>query len=149
MARVEPSEPRESDLRMNAWLLPLQQEICSMRREKETLRSEKETLRSEKETLRSEKETLRKENETLQQRKLQLLKQRSQLLQQKNKNNEPICLELIELKNGVTGIVSRGAGSSVGKVPKLRRRFSVRGSRSDGVYWRGDVLVSHPKETAD
>jgi len=129
MARVEPSEPRESDLRMNAWLLPLQQEISSTRREKETLRSEKETLR--------------KENETLQQRKLQLLKQRSQLLQQKNKNNEPICLELIELKNGVTGIVW-GAGF----VAKLRRRFSVRGSRSDGVNYR-DMLVSYPKETAD
>ena len=110
MARVEPSEPRESDLRMNAWLLPLQQEISSTRREKETLRSEKETLR--------------KENETLQQRKLQLLKQRSQLLQQKNKNNEPNFLE-------------------------LRRRFSVRGSRSDRVLWREVVLVSHPKETAD
>jgi hypothetical protein len=49
---------------------------------------------------------------------LQLLKQRSQLLQQKNKNNEPNFLELIELKNGVTGIVSRSAGSSVGKVSK-------------------------------
>ena len=106
-------------------------------------------MRREKETLRSEKETLRKENETLQQRKLQLLKQRSQLLQQKNKNNEPNFLELIELKNGVTGIVSEVQAPLLAKFPKLRRRFSVRGSRSDRVLWREVVLVSHPKETAD
>jgi hypothetical protein len=93
MARVGPSEPSGSDLRLNAWLLPLQQEISSVRREKETLKSEKETLKSEKETLKEESETLKQRKLQLLKQRLQLLKQRSQLLRQKIKNNEPIDLE--------------------------------------------------------
>ncbi len=89
MARVGPSESRGSDLRLNAWLLPLQQEISSVRREKETLKSEKETLKEESETLKQRKLQLLKQRS-------QLLKQRSQLLRQKNKNNELIDPEFLD-----------------------------------------------------
>ena len=145
---------------MNAWLLPLQQEISSVR---------------------SEKETLRKENEMLRQRRLQLLKQRSQLLQQKNKNNEPINIEIgglvcrdfgnkvsYDTKPGVTdtstGIVlvnnivevartNGGKTSQAGTFYKRTRRSGTR-VRLGEVKFKGKLPViqpriSQPKETDD
>lgn len=145
---------------MNAWLLPLQQEISSVR---------------------SEKETLRKENEMLRQRRLQLLKQRSQLLQQKNKNNEPIYTEDgglvyrdfgikvsydtkpdvtdtsagIVLVNNIVEVTRTYGGktSQASIVYKRSRRLGER-VRSGEVKFKGRLpviqpRVSQPKETAD
>jgi hypothetical protein len=141
---------------MNAWLLPLQQEISSVRREKETLR---------------------KENEMLRQRRLQLLKQRSQLLQQKNKNNEPTNIEIrdssspeflyrdFDIKveydtkfdvsdtsasivlrtadiNGMEVTVYGSAGSLPTKIQKAGRRLTVKRSRSAGGKYKNSQRVS-------
>ena len=148
---------------MNAWLLPLQQEISSVRREKETLR---------------------KENEMLRQRRLQLLKQRSQLLQQKNKNNKPTNIEIrdssspesiyrdFDIKiehdtklgaidtltgnlfstreiNGIHVTVQGATGSLPAKIKKVGRRLTVKRNRSAVGKYKNNQLVSQPQETAD